>query len=92
MPDYSGKVKFKVQKTIDPFLKQFLPKEEDDEGPVAGRDTMVWVKTKRDLMPGEDIHWSTTLYEVSTLSLDDLDYDLMAHSMVLIVVPPHRSL
>ena len=65
MPDWTKKAKFRVAKTVDPYLKQFLPKEEADDEIVAGRDVMVYVKSKRELKPEEDVHWSTTMYEVS---------------------------
>ena len=64
MPDYKKIVKFKIAKTVDPYLKQYLPKEEEEVPLVPGKDTMIYVKTKRGLKPEEDIRWSTTLYEV----------------------------
>lgn len=64
IPDYGKSAKFKVAKTIDPYLKQFLPEQEPEAAPVPGKDTMIFVQSKRGLKPEEDIRWSTTLYEV----------------------------
>ncbi|KAL7410494.1 regulator of chromosome condensation 1/beta-lactamase-inhibitor protein II [Mrakia frigida] len=73
MPDYKKAVKFKVTKTVDPYLKQYLPKEEEEDAPLSGKDTMVYVQTKRGLKPEEDIRWSTTLYEIPILQGVNVD-------------------